>query len=84
MLKDVEDKKKNEENLDSAHTKKMSWECSLVVEHLAVVHEALGSVPSAGITAVATTKPTCASQRSGCLLSAAAHSGELLLSKDRH
>lgn len=35
---------------------KMSWECSLAVEHLPVVLEALGSVPGAGKTAAATTK----------------------------
>lgn len=50
MLKDVE---KSGETVDSAHTKKQ-----LSGRALAVVHEALGSVPSAGITAAAATAKT--------------------------
>lgn len=62
----------------------MSWECSLAGRALAVVHEALGSVPSAGITAAAAAaKTTHAPQRHGSLVSAAAHSEVgLLLSAD--
>lgn len=45
---------KNGGNLNATHTKKLSWGLSSVVEHLALVHEALGSVPSAEVAAVTT------------------------------
>lgn len=61
---------KNGGALDATHTMKMSWECSLAVEHLPVVLEALGSVPGAGKTAAATTKidaPPKKARTSQCL-----------------
>lgn len=64
----------------------MSWECSLAVEPwLLCSYEALGSVPSAGITtAAAAAKTTSAPQKHhGSLVSAVAHSEVgLLLSAD--